>query len=326
MPADSAADSRLPLISVIIVVGNERRRAPIALRSVLRQSLIDQIEIFILDCNTIDAPPLPGSEHRAVQVIAASIHETFGAVRAQGVHMARAPIVAFLEEHAYFMEGWAEAVVKAHEGPWASVGGEVHVANPGIGLADAFGQFVFFRWLPPARAGEYDLLPGNNTSYCRDILLRYAEHLPDLLTGETAFQMKLVADGYRLYLDPAVKWGHLMEADWLTAIRGISLANRSITALRARMLGWPLWKRALRIVLAPGIPFYRMVKEYIYMQRRRPDLLPSLVRHTPTIFILLSATVVAQTIGLIFGPGQSGQGFLAYETTARRDMPEGYGS
>src|SRR6185295_6477622 len=57
------------------------------------------------------------------------------AARAAGVRAARAPIVAFVEDHSFPQPGWAEALIAAHQQDWAVVGPAVGNANPETALS-----------------------------------------------------------------------------------------------------------------------------------------------------------------------------------------------
>jgi hypothetical protein len=43
--------------------------------------------------------------------------------------LARAPIVALAEDHAFPAPGWAEALIAAHRDPWAAIGAVIRHPN-----------------------------------------------------------------------------------------------------------------------------------------------------------------------------------------------------
>jgi len=194
-----------PVLSVVLVIGNKRRNAVYALQSILHQSLIERIEVLVVDCGGPGMPPLPGSDHPSVRVLHVSQQASFGAARTQAVLQARSPIIAFLEEHCTAFPGWAEALVSAHEGPWAGVGGEVYNATAGRGISDAIYLMGYISWTPPAQRGEDSLLASHNSSYKRKVLLSYGDSLLMLLTSEPVLQWKMKEDGHRLFVEPEAK-------------------------------------------------------------------------------------------------------------------------
>ncbi|MFN8380055.1 MAG: glycosyltransferase [Anaerolineae bacterium] len=122
----------MPDMTVVLMIDRRRHRAERVLRSVLDQSVIDQLEVLLFDFGHQSCPLVPGSDHPSVTVIPARYPSSIGAVRLTGFRQAHAPIVAFLEEHTMALPGWAKALLDAFEsGDWGGVGSEVHPLNPG---------------------------------------------------------------------------------------------------------------------------------------------------------------------------------------------------
>src|SRR5258706_1299428 len=79
-----------PMTSVILIVGDQRARAALALRSLLAQSGIEEAEIILFDYGSRpDMPPLPGSEHPQVRVIRRLERKPYGVSCAEGARLAR---------------------------------------------------------------------------------------------------------------------------------------------------------------------------------------------------------------------------------------------
>src|SRR5262245_38622564 len=123
-----------PSLSVVIVCGAQQQRAKRSIDSVLRQDIIDQIEIVLVDCSPENSQMLPDIHITQVKIVRLSEKTSYGFARAEGARHCSARIVAFLEEHAVAKPGWAKALVTAHEGPWAVVGPEIHNGNPNEGF------------------------------------------------------------------------------------------------------------------------------------------------------------------------------------------------
>ncbi len=145
---------RLPQLCVIITVGEQRERAERLLASVLAQSAVEQVEVILIDA-AAHLLPLAGSDHPAVRVSPAGAGATFGGTRAEAIKQTRAPVIAFLEDHVEALPGWAEAVIAAHEGPWAGVGFEMHNANRGVGISNAVAVMNYLPYLAPAKPGVW---------------------------------------------------------------------------------------------------------------------------------------------------------------------------
>lgn len=309
-----------PLMSVVIIAGSQRERASRCLQSILGQSIVDRMEVLVMDCASPPTPPLAGSEHPNVRVFHLSPQMLYSQARAQAASLARAEIVAFIEEHCLALLGWAEALIRAHEGPWAGVGCEIHNANQGVGLSDAVELMNYAAWMPPATRGESDLLAGHNSSYKREILLKYGDRLENLLRSEPVFQWVLCRDGYRLFVEPDAKIAHTNETTLGSMGTGYYLWNRCFAPTRAEAFNWSAAKRVAWVALTPLIPFVRVFKLFVFMVRRRPRQLALFVRNTPPILAAHFSAAAGQAVGLLFGMGDAELLFAKFERDADRDM------
>ena len=193
-------------------MGGQRERERRALQSLLEQSAIDRMEILLYDLGPTDCPPLPGSDHPRVRLTRRTPQDLLGAARADGIRTAKAPVVCFMEEHCEMQPGSAEAFIRAHEGPWAAVGGDFVNGNPDSGRSNQAFRMNYGIYLRPQRGrGRTHFVAGQNSSFKRDVLLRYNEQLEMLLNADLVLQWKMQRDGYELFYEPAVKIAHRNE-------------------------------------------------------------------------------------------------------------------
>ena len=300
------------VLSVVLVVGEKRRNAVYALQSILQQSLINRIEVLVVDCGDADITPLPGSDHPSVRVLHVLQQVSFGEARAQAVQQARSPIVAFLEEHCTAFPGWAEALVSAHAGPWAGVGGEVYNATAGKGISDAIYLMGYIHWTPPAKRGEDPLLASHNSSYKRKVLLSYGDSLPILLISEPVLQWKMCADGHRLFVEPEVKFMHINESK-LSSLRGYFWWNCCFGYTRSKVFGWSKLKRTAYCVYSPVAPWLRVARMFVYIMRNKSERLWAFLCNMPLILAIQYYCTLGQVIGIIFGPGEAETHFTEHE-------------
>ena len=308
----------MPELSVILAVGERRDRAVRALASILSQSVMDVVEVLLLDCAPGDPPPLPGSDHPAVRTIRLPPDVLFSTAKAQAVRMASAPAVAFVEEHCEVFPGWAEALIEAHQGPWAGVGAEVHMGNPEVPISHLVSVINYHPWLPPARRAEHDMLPGHNSSFKRDLLLAYGDELEELLRAEIVLHGRLRQDGHRLLLEPAARFAHLNESNLGSIVRGRFLWNRCYGPGRARAFGWSAVRRLVYILATPLIPLYALGKIAWTLSGTRPELLRIVLRWLPQFLAAHLATAAGQAAGLLFGTGDAEARFTLYELNEPR--------
>ncbi len=315
---------RDPALTVIAIVGRQRSRAEACLRSLLAQNTAPLMEILLVDCAPDDAPRIALSDRPGVRVLRGEASRGFGELRAGAVLQARAAIVAFIEEHCIAHPGWGEAILAAHAEGWSGVGGVVHNGNPGRGMSDVILAMSFAAWMAPAERGQSRLLPGNNTSYRREVLLRFGDELPRLLLSEPLLQWRLAEQGERLLLEPRMRFSHTNETRLTTICRGFFLWNRCFGAARAEVLHWSWRQRAARVLSAPLVPWVRIARLIAFGVRRRRDLLGRFVWQTPAAFIAECFAVAGHAAGMVLGAGSAPVRFVDYEVGAYRtpgDLP-----
>jgi hypothetical protein len=161
------ATASLPAMSVVVITPNRYEAVGTVLRHLKAQSIKQQIEVVIVapttDAIPLDAPELLGFHN--VQVVAfAGVVSSTAAARVAGVRAARAPVVAFVEDHSFPQPGWAEALITAYSGPWAAVGPAVGNANPGNAISWANLLIEYAPWLDAATPEAVEHLPGHNST------------------------------------------------------------------------------------------------------------------------------------------------------------------
>ena len=296
-----------PALSVVLVVGDPATRHGLerTLHSLVHQKAIEQMEVLVVDCGAPGTPPLNGSDHpRARTVKLPRGTTTMAEARAEGVRQARAPIVGFMDEHSFAMAGWAEALMEAHKGPWAGVGGEIYNLSSASGFADPIYLMGHGRWIPPAKRGEIDLLPSHDTSYKREILLSYGDRLPKLLMAEPVLMWKLRADGHKLFLEPNAKSAHGYTVNPLTLVAFFAW-NRCFGHMRAKVFEWPRWKRYLVAAGAPFLPWLRSGHLAISLFRNHPTRLVTFLVGLPVILLAQYGAAFGEAVGLVCGIGNA---------------------
>lgn len=307
-----------PELSVILVIGEQRQRGVECLRSLLGQNNIARLEILLVDSSPTGTPDLEGSQHPAVRVLRLPSETPFGQQRAQGVHQARAPIVAFIEEHCLVLPGYAEALLEAYQGPWAGVCGEMLNWNAGDGFSDAIYLMGFAAWHPGHPAGvEMDQLVVNNSSYRRDLLLAFGADLPHLLLAEPVLQWQLLSAGQRLFMQPRARFTHTHETSPMGLVAYFHW-HRAFGYWRAHDFQWSQGKRWLHVLAAPAIPWLRLARLGVYLLRARPTRLWSFFTNSPIILLAQYAAACGQAAGLMFGLGQAEARFTHFELNGTR--------
>ncbi|HVO26562.1 MAG TPA: glycosyltransferase [Candidatus Margulisiibacteriota bacterium] len=295
-----------PAMSVVVIAPDRHDTIAAVLRHLHAQSAKHQLEVVVvaptMDVINLDAPELQGFWGVSV-VPAGAIHST-AAARGAGVRAARAPVVAFVEDHSLPQPGWAAALIAAHAQPWAAVGPAVGNANPESAVSWANLLIEYAPWLDPATAAVVSHLPGHNSSYKRAVLLEYADDLDTLLAAESVLHWELCHKGYQLYLEPAARTLHMNYSGLVDSIRLRLHGGRVFAAARART--WPLARRLAYTAAAPLIPFVRLRR--ILAETRRQRSSASVPRRAIAALLgLLLCDACGELAGYLLGAGTTAE-------------------
>ncbi len=311
----------MPRLSAIIATCGRLDSIRRTVRYLRAQSVHEQIELLIV-CPREQELALNADElrgfwgHRIIEV--GSIVST-ARNNAAGVRAAAAPIVVFCEDHAFPDAGWAEALIEAHRGPYAAVGPVVRNANPRTAVSWADCLIGYGPWMEPIPPSEPSHLPGHNSSYKRDVLLRYGNRLDGMLEAETVLHWDLRAKGERLYLDPMARVAHTNFAEFGFWTKVQFHAGRTFAATRAQ--NWPAWKRLMFTVASPLIPAVRLTRIWRHASRVRTAHKPppSVV---PMLLWGLAMDGLGQMVGYGTGLGASSRTVANYEFERVRYITE----
>lgn len=247
-------------MSVVIVTRDDYRSIARSIRHLAAQTVRDRIELVVVASTT--GAVGNGIEHataagfRDVRVVEHGRIGGRGVAAASGVRASRAPIVGFVENHSFPAPRWAEALLRAHEGPWAVVGPAVENANPVTRTSVVNFAVTYGPWSGRPEAGEVELLPFHNSAYKRAWLDGFGERLGSLLDDEYRLQAEVRARGGRLYLEPAAVVAHTNETRLKTSLR--LLFGQGIAFGVGRCGSWSGLRRAGYVLGAPAIPLVNL--------------------------------------------------------------------
>ena len=297
---DREGKSNAPELSVILVVDGQRERAAAALRSLLEQSPVDRMEILLFDLGPEGCRPLPNSDHPSVRMTRAGREYLLAGARARGVRVARAPIVAFIEEHCLAQPGWAEAIIQANWERWAGVGCDFVSANPDSGSSDKAFRMTYGIYVRPAPArGPTNFISGQNSAFKRDVLLRYDDQLDLMMDADLVLQKKMTDEGHQLFHEPAAKIAHRNENTLPSLAVGAFYWNWCFGNVRAQVFKWSVPHKAFRIAVAPLIPWFRLAKLSLSMARQGPATMLRFIGDLPYIVAIHHCSVAGQVAGLL---------------------------
>jgi predicted dehydrogenase len=310
-PVPETAEPRYPLSAIAsTATGYKALRTTIAhLRA---QTVAARMELVLV------GPSLEALEHAAedaapfaaVQKVAVGPVRSIAHANAAGVRRARGRVVVLTEDHCFPEPGWAAALLRAHEEPWAAVGPVVRNANPGSVVSWADFLIGYGPWMEPAPAHSPAFLPGHNSSYKRELLLALGGRLEAMLESETVLHFEWTTRGLPLRIEPAARVAHVNFSRWRSWLPVQFLWGRLFAGMRAA--SWPRrrrWFYAAASPLIPAVRFWRAVRAYLQPGRSRWLLL----RTAPVLALGLTLDGLGQMLGYLRGPGRSMETLARYE-------------
>jgi hypothetical protein len=240
-------------LSVVLATDTYETVRPVVER-LRRQTIRTQLEVVLVGPRALqqDTDRMAFGEFAAVQVVDVGSSTPLPAARAAGVRRASAPIVFIGETHTYPHPGWAEALLRAFEEPWAAVIPAVDNANPAGAVSWAAYLSDYGKWGYDRPAGEMQDPLLYNTAYRRSVLLDLGDDLERALDPNMeALWPTLRARGHRAWFEPTARIDHLNVGRPGPFVTEKLAAGLLVGAGRARR--WPWRRRLLYLLAAPAI-------------------------------------------------------------------------
>jgi len=310
-----------PALSVIIATPFGASSVRQLVRHLALQTVRDRLEVlFVVPSASdfaLDDLDLDGfHEHRVIEVGA---FESVNRARIAAVRLANAPLVVFTEDHCFPATRWAEALIDAHDGPWAAVGPAVGLANTHSWKAWSNYLIQYGPWTLPTKSRIIDDIAGHNSSYKRDVLIEYGDDLEDMMEFEYVLHHDLRRKGHQIYLAADAVTYHV----FMTLLRPFLLEHLSIgqmlAACRARNASF-FW-RLRSLVLTPLVPAVRMYRILGKIRRMgwQNELVPGIL---PWLTVGLVVSSVGELLGHAVGEGRSAEWTLDIDFNRDRFVSE----
>jgi hypothetical protein len=301
----SLLDSSNPKMSVILVCLKASKTLAWVLEQLSLQTVARDLECLLVTTKSVSFDALlqqnfPFSSLRVIELAEISSE---GEAKAAGIHAARAPLVAFLEDHTFPAPGWAQGLLEAHSrGRYAAAGPVVSNANPFSWIS--WGSYLVYygEMSYPQPEERIKYLPANHSCYRKELLLEYGERLPDMLEMEPVLHADLLARGYRLFQEAGSIAYHLNFSNLKYAAREYYHASRIFAAQRRD--GWGLGRRLVYTAGSPLLPLVRMKRIAGYWAQGGWGITVFLKAFVPAL-ILLAVGAAGEMLGYSLGPGGS---------------------
>jgi hypothetical protein len=310
--------SGLPEISVIVSTGALHHRTMMCLEGIYACAGIDECEVIVVDGSAGDHSDFY-ARFPGLRYVHVAERTPDGEARLEGARIARAPIVAYVEDHGKPRSGWLPAVRRAF-----ARSDKIAVVNYAIGQEPEAGYvhrsmqlMLYGHWMEPIESGPIRYSSMQNIAYRRDLLLDLCQNKSELVESEYLIHRRLLADGWTLWLEADAVVLHECFTDFRSGCRGFNALRRVMGATRAQLGEWPKWKRWLwagGMVLTPAQLIGRLVGSIA----PRPALWRDFVLGFPLILTAHCLGALSEAKGYVLGFGKSRDHFLEMERYARR--------
>lgn len=306
------------IITAIMITGTCRKRSQRALDRLCEQTIIDQMEIIIVDLGASESPPFTCAPNIRISIIPMPRHTSWSSARMTAVQKATGEIVAFIEDHSFAKPDWAEQVARTFEGPFAAVGYSVVNANPETYISRGGLMADYILWMSPVHNGKAEFLPGNNVAYRRKMLVKFGDRLENDLGIDFNIHEELGKQGYELAMSSKALIAHQNYNRISGLIRANYHYSKMLAANRISSHNWGIFKQAVYIVGTPiGSPFIRLFRIIKSLRGRQPLVWP-FISALPVIFITFCFSAVGESLGYLFGAGRSVEDFNKWELMTQR--------
>lgn len=290
-----------PLISVVIPSVSGADSLLECLAALHRQDSPVAAELIVVDRLGAELRRAVRERHPAVRVLEAEPRTSIPRLRALGVESARAPLVAFIEDHCIVDEAWLRVIARTHAEGHPVFGGVVE--NAAVERAVDWAAFFceYSRFLAPLDRGETAEITGNNSVYARELLEQALADAGGEL-WESFLHARLRARGVPLFCEPELRVAHKKNFGFGYFVAQRYHYSRSFSAMRVR--GWPAWRRfgyAAATTMLPALLLLRIGRDVIGKRSRRREL----PRALPPLVAFLIVWAWGEAVGALAGAGRS---------------------
>ncbi|OGO29444.1 MAG: hypothetical protein A2Z16_03320 [Chloroflexi bacterium RBG_16_54_18] len=305
-----------PLLSAIMVAPESVQNLQQTLRHLSRQSIAHQMEIVVVLPNRESFTENDSIFSCFYGIKAVEVGKITSIARgyAAGIRNATSRLVVLTEDHSFPEARWAEALVAAHQRPFAAVGPQLRNANPDFMVSWADFYIAYGEWADQRSPISTRHLPGHNSCYKRQILLEYGNQLERMLEAESVLHWDLKQKGHQLLLETNAITHHMNFSYWRMWIPVQFHAGRTFGANRAHDWSWS--RRLLFSIASPLIPFIRLRRIYFHIRRGQSLIL--FLKMLPALVVGLFFNAFGQMTGTLFGEGASPDKAEMYEFNRMR--------
>ncbi len=285
-------------LSIVIAAWNDARSLRDCLCS-LREQVGAEDEVIVVSNYDDGIQEMIKRQLPFVQQVRLHEAATVLDLRADGVQSSSGKIVALLEDICTFGESWCAEIKKAHELPYAVVGGTIENSSRQSPLDWAVYFYDYGKYMLPERARVVTTLSGANVSYKRGALEEVAPVYHDGFY-ENFIHDELQRRGHTLYLMPSAVVYHNKNYSMKDALTQSYHHARAFAAKRAFKV--PLAQRALLIIASLALPVLLPSRVVVGILRKGRHL-KELMKSLPYLLLLLTGWSYGEFCGYMYGEG-----------------------
>jgi len=310
------ADEQFDL-AVIVVVASVRERIERLVHALQTQSMASRMEVIFADIAADGAPELQPVAGVATTVVRLPDSRDVGHARAEALRRARAPVVAYLEDHTVPSPGWAAAVVATMRDPQAVAAAYAFTnGSPDTWWYRSVFMVEYGSMAYPLPRTADGLMAANNVAYRREPLLALGDRL-DALLEQDFFLQRAMGQDLRVVLAREAVLAHQTNTFVGELLRGHFEFGRFFAARRVQHEKWSLAKR---LCAAPAVPLLVPLLRLGRMVRCLPgrSLWGTFLSALPAYALLYTCDALGEACGYLGGESVSPASLIWLELVAER--------
>lgn len=309
--------SNSPALSVVLVTSDNFATIQKTVLLLRAQTVREKIELVLVAPSVaeLNLPTNVVEVFASHQIVEVGDNQLIARARAAGGQAAKAPIVAYAEDHCFPAPDWAEKIIDAPWNEYSAVAPRFCNANRRTAQSCAEYLLNFGTWDALDTSREMTILPWHNTAYKREVLCRYGDGLIELLKVEGELQNDITRRGERLYFESAARVHHLNMSDGRSVARDLWASGRLFGSRRAHL--WKPLRRVAYALLAPLVFIARLRGQLAHLQRHAQANTESPVRvfRIGALIMLGSLLHIAgEIVGVWRGEGGAAERKSEHET------------
>lgn len=305
-------------LSVVVVIGEQKRRASRCIQAIIGQSEAPPMEILVVDVHP-DGYSAEWLNAPGIRYLPLSDAESLATAKHHGVGHASGSIIALLEDHCVPSPGWAKAVWQSFD-EHPDIGVVAYAfnnLNPVNWVSRAFLVLAYGPWMAPVESGYIATPSWMNVAYRAGVLQPCGHRLPLLFECEMLFLLDLKRAGVKFWQAGEAHVFHLNHPSLIGSCGDSAVWQRLFAAARVRKEGWG-WGR--RLLYAAGSPFSPLVITWRLGRRlwSRPLMRGKFLKAVPLMLMVYGVGLLNEMRGYLFGRGGAGRQSIEVETSDPR--------